>query len=74
MLERLLHRIVDTNGIDAGDTGLHLTLAVVNAGFEVEELPRQQHPRESPVKPEVIAGERHHHRPHPKRQPAGGGH
>ena len=71
LILRLLDRVIDPDGVDAGDPGLHLALAVMNAGLIVGELARQMQRRPPPVKPQMIGGKAHHHRPHTERQPAG---
>ena len=41
--------------------------------LEVEEVAGEEQARRPPVEPQGITGERHDQRPHPKREPAGGG-
>ncbi len=47
---------VDADGIDPGDSGLHLALAVVNAGFVVEEQSGEVQSGLSPVQPQMVGG------------------
>ena len=42
----------------------------MDARLEVEEVPGEEQARRPPVEPQRITGERHHERPHPKREPA----
>ncbi len=37
MIQRLFYRVVDTDGVDARDSGLHLHLRVVDPRFKVEK-------------------------------------
>ena len=52
----LFDRVVDADGVDAGGAGLHLALAPVDAGFVVDEQPRQVQAALAPREPEVVAG------------------
>ena len=72
LIETLLHRIVDPDGVDPGGSRLHLHLRPVNAGFIIGEKPRQMQARCSPVQPQMIAGNCHQHCPHSKIHPSGG--
>jgi hypothetical protein len=42
VVEHLLRRRIDAQGVDAGRARLHLELAVVDAGLEVDEVPCQE--------------------------------
>ena len=37
MIQRLFYGVVDTDGVDARDPGLHLHLRVVDSGLKVEK-------------------------------------
>gem|GEM_PF-589863 len=60
---------VDADGVNPGDSGLHLALAVVDAGFVIEEQSGEVQGGLSPVQPQVVGGERHQHGPHSKINP-----
>jgi 3-oxoacyl-[acyl-carrier protein] reductase len=72
VMGRLLGRRVDAQRVDARGARLHLHLAPVDAGLEVEELPRQEQPRLAPVQPQVVGRKADQHGAHAEVQPAGG--
>ena len=51
VINALLDRVVDTDGVDSCRTGLHLHLSVVDAGFVVGEKFGQVQRRPAPVEP-----------------------
>ena len=69
MLLGLFERIVNSNGINPRDTGLHLHLAVVDAGFIVCKQARQMRPCDAPIEPKLVAGEAYEHGAHAKCDP-----
>ena len=69
----LLDRIVDADGVDAGDTGLHLQLGVVNAGFEIQKQRGEMAGTGAPVLPQVVSQKAHQHGPGAKVDIARGG-
>ena len=54
LIDRLLDGRIDADRIDAGHARLHLELAEVNAGFEVEKAPREMQGGPPPVQPEMV--------------------
>ena len=72
LIEPLFDRIINTDRIDPGCSGLHLNLRPVNARLVISEQARQVQPSASPVQPQLIRGKRHQHGAHAKVQPTGG--
>ncbi len=72
VVERLLGGRVDAQRIDAGGAALHLHLAPVDAGLEIQELAGQVQAGRPPVQPQVVSGEADEQRSHAKVDPARG--
>ena len=70
VVQRLLGRRVDAQGVDAGRARLHLHLAPVDTGLEVQKLTCQKQARLTPVQPQVVGRKADQHRAHAKVQPA----
>ena len=62
VIQRLLHRVVDTDRVDACHACLHLHLRVVNARLKVEEQRAQPGCAQTPVLPEVVGEKGDDHR------------
>jgi hypothetical protein len=69
LIQPLLDRVVDADGVDAGDAGLHLRLRVVDARLVIGEAAGEEQRRLAPVQPEVVARHRHQHRAHAEVDP-----
>ena len=61
---------IDSDGIDAGDTGLHLRLAEVNTRFKIDEMFGEELSRFSPVQPKLVGCKTHQCGPHSEVDPA----
>ena len=72
VIARLLGRRIDAQRVDACRARLHLHLAPVDAGLEIEELARQKQPRLAPVQPQVVGRKADQHGAHAEIQPTGG--